>query len=281
MVDNTLGTDLLMHGDHSWAEDTTILRCEVGSGLHGIAEGTPNDRDEMGVCIEPYQAACGLRAPFEQHIYRTAAVREGRHDAPSKPGDLDLTLYSLRKWTRLALNGNPSVLLLLFAPSSHMVKIDALGTQLQQLAPAFISKQCGKAFLGYMQAQRQRLEGTRGQKNVNRHDLVEKYGFDTKYAAHVLRLGIQGVELLSTGCLTLPMCTQRYHIIDVRQGKVGLSEVLQEAGELERQLKDLLDTSWLPTQPDTAKVERWMIDVYWHTWAATFGHASSLRGRSE
>lgn len=32
-----------------WLEKATIFQCEVGSGLHGIADGTPNDRDEMGI----------------------------------------------------------------------------------------------------------------------------------------------------------------------------------------------------------------------------------------
>src|SRR4051812_15839533 len=96
--------------DRSWVENSTILRCEVGSGVHGIASAGTDDRDEMGVCLEPYALACGIRETFEQHIYRTAAVRECKSDAPSEPGDLDLTIYSLRKWIRLALKGNPTVM---------------------------------------------------------------------------------------------------------------------------------------------------------------------------
>lgn len=265
-----------------WIDHSTLLRCEVGSGLHGIAEGTPNDRDEMGVCVEPFRLACGLTAPFEQHIYRTAAEREHRHDAPSQPGDLDLTIYSLRKWVRLALDGNPSVLLLLFAPSSHMVACDARGQQLRELAPAFASRQAGKRFLGYLQQQRQRLLGERGQKNVNRRELVKRYGYDTKYAGHMLRLGAQGVEYMQTGSLTLPMVDpMRSRILDVRQGRVDINAVLTQAGELEQELKDLLDTSPLPEEPDREKVEQWMQRTYWHHWAATYGHEQTLRRAKE
>jgi RNA repair pathway DNA polymerase beta family len=32
-------------------------------------------------------------------------------------GDLDVIIYSARKWGRLALAGNPTVLLVLFAPT--------------------------------------------------------------------------------------------------------------------------------------------------------------------
>ncbi len=50
-----------------------------------------------------------LGEPFAQFIYRSAAEREGRQDARSGAGDLDLTIYSLRRWIRLALKGNPTI----------------------------------------------------------------------------------------------------------------------------------------------------------------------------
>lgn len=282
LTDSSIGTNLIEPNDRSWVESATILQCEVGSGLHGIADGTPNDRDEMGVCLEPFQAFAGIRWTFEQHVYRTAAVREGRYDAPSQPGDLDLTVYSLRKWVRLALDGNPSVLLLLFAPNSRTTKLDARGSQLRELAPSFASRQAGNRFLGYLQQQRQRLLGERGQKNVNRRDLVEKFGFDTKYAGHMLRLGAQGIEYLETGALHLPMAEpMRSRILAVRQGRVSLNDVLTEAGILEQRLKDLRDTSPLPEQPDRDRVEAWMLNLYWQHWAATYGHATSLREREQ
>ena len=95
------------------AERCTILRGLVGSTVHGLnVNDGIEDRDEMGICIEPFEEAMALWAPFEQFIYRTAAEREGRAGARSTAGDLDLTIYSLRKWTRLALKGNPTIMLL-------------------------------------------------------------------------------------------------------------------------------------------------------------------------
>jgi hypothetical protein len=94
------------------AERCTILRGLVGSTVHGLnVNDGIEDRDEMGICVEPLEDAMALWAPFEQFIYRSAAEREGRDDARSSAGDLDLTIYSLRKWTRLALKGNPTIML--------------------------------------------------------------------------------------------------------------------------------------------------------------------------
>ena len=107
--------------NHDTAERCTILRGLVGSTVHGLnVNDGIEDRDEMGICVEPLEEAMALWAPFEQFIYRSAAEREGREDARSIAGDLDLTIYSLRKWMRLALKGNPTILLLLFTPDDQL-----------------------------------------------------------------------------------------------------------------------------------------------------------------
>jgi hypothetical protein len=41
---------------------------------------------------------------------------------PSGPGDLDLTIYGLRKYCRMALKGSPTVLLLLFIDGEHVIE---------------------------------------------------------------------------------------------------------------------------------------------------------------
>ena len=137
------------------AEGSTILRGLVGSTVHGLnVNDGIEDRDEMSVCVEPLGAAMALWAPFEQFIYRSAAEREGRDDARSTAGDLDLTIYSLRKWTRLALKGNPTILLLLFTPDDQLVHCDSLGSELRALTSSIISRQVQEPFLGYLQAQK-------------------------------------------------------------------------------------------------------------------------------
>lgn len=264
--------------ERPWVETATLLRAEVGSGVHGVATAGSDDIDHMGICIEPLQEAYGVEASFEQHLYRTAAVRDGKSDARSQPGDLDLVIYSLRKWIRLALRGNPSVIVLLYAPSTAVVVENTIGHALRtHMAPHFASREAGKRFLGYLQGQRQRLLGERGQKNVNRPELVEKFGHDTKYAGHMLRLAFQGVEYMETGRLVLPMAEPaRSRVLDVRQGRVSLPDVVAETRSLEDRLKALAETSPLPPEPNTAVVNEWMLDTYLDWWKAGWGHTRYL-----
>jgi predicted nucleotidyltransferase len=108
------------------ATDGCVLRALVGSTVHGLSNPGTDDRDEMGVCIEPPEYVIGLRR-FEHFVYRTQG--EGQ---PSGPGDLDLTIYGLRKWCRLALRGSPTVLLLLFVEGDDVLLRTPVGEELQR-----------------------------------------------------------------------------------------------------------------------------------------------------
>lgn len=249
------------------AETNCILKAPMGSTLYGTnVDEQGSDLDEMGVCIEPIEAIAGFHE-FDQYIYRSATERTGIHDAKSEVGDLDLTIYGLRKFLRLAMHGNPTVVQMLFVPERSCIIKTPEGASLQGLAPLIVSRQAGKRFLGYMEAQRQRLLGERGQKKTNRPELEEKYGFDTKYLGHIIRLGMQGVELLNTGRMTLPMKdNDRDYIKSIRKGEISLQEGLTRAGELETELKDLLDNSPLAATPDEARVEEWLLNQYRYKW---------------
>lgn len=245
----------------------TILRCEVGSGVHGLGVAGTDDRDEMGVCIEPPEYLLGLEQ-FEQHVWRSQpeGVRSG-------PGDLDLVIYGLRKFCKLALKGNPSILLMFNAPDDKFTTLTDLGRELRALAPAFASQRAGLAFLRYMQRQRERMTGERGQKNVKRPELVEQYGYDTKYAGHVLRLGFQGIEYMRTGAFTIPMPDdQRDLIRAVRLGGISERRMLIHARGLEAELEVRLASTQqaLPPEPDTKAVNDFLIAAYPSVWGSAW-----------
>ena len=81
----------------SIALDGLILHGLVGSTVHGLGNPATDDRDEMGICVEPPENVVGLRR-FDHYVSRTQP-----DGVPSGPGDLDLTVYGLRD---LAASGN-------------------------------------------------------------------------------------------------------------------------------------------------------------------------------
>lgn len=261
------GRDYYKHGGEAKADIAkrfTILRTQVGSGVHGVTIDDQDDRDEMGMCVEPADYVVGLRS-FEQYEYRTQPVGHR-----SGPGDLDLIVYSLRKWMRLALQGNPTVLLPLFVPDAEVVEANEHGRYLRAHPELVLSRQAGMRFIGYLRSQREQLLGLRGKKHTNRPELVDKYGFDTKFAYHMVRLGLQGVELLTDATMTLPMPDEwRRWLRELRRGEHTKQQALDIAEALEAQLRCLLDSSPLPPEPDRAAADAWLIDVYRSMWEAS------------
>jgi predicted nucleotidyltransferase len=249
-----------------------ILRATVGSTVHGLHHGGQDDRDEMAVFVEPPEYLLGLRrAPgiggglygLEHFVDRTQpeGVRSG-------PGDLDLVAYSLRKYIRLALKGHPTILLLLFVPDELVLVETELGEKLRGLRPALVSRRAGRGYLGYLQGQKERLLETRGRKGVNRPELVEAHGFDTKYAMHAARLGYQGIELLETGSLTLPLSEPiRSRVMAIRTGERGFEEAIAEIEDVERRLSEALERTSLPAEPDREAVDRFLVEAYRRAWA--------------
>ena len=237
-----------------------ILRTVVGSQLHGLVREGTDDRDEMAITIEPPELGVGLRR-FEHLSHRSQP--EG---VPSGPGDLDLIVYSLRRYCQLAVKGSPTVLLPLFAPPEHTVIRTEIGAELQSLAECFIGPNVQRSFLGYLRSQRDGLleRGARHGRPRER-ELSAEHGYDTKYAMHALRIGYQGIELLREGKITLPVPDpQRSRLMDVRMGRASPRDILEELDELAKELEDVP----IPVQepPQEVIIEQWLVGTYLEQW---------------
>lgn len=262
------------------AEAGTILRAQVGSGLHGTSITGQDDRDEMGICLEPPQFVTGVaRVPagtsaesvqiaFEQYQRHTVWDEPGGLANRSGAGDLDVVIYSVRKWAKLALAGNPTVLLLLFVPDAEVLYRDAAGAELVDNAHRFVSRLAAERFLGYLRSQRAAMTGESGA-HTNRPELVGVHGYDTKFAMHALRLGVQGVELLTTGRITLPVPEPDLSFLRaVRRGEVPLHDAVAAIESYEGRLRELQDAADVPPEPDRTWVDAWLHRSYLAYWSS-------------
>jgi uncharacterized protein len=261
------------------AERGLILRVQVGSGVHGTSVAGQDDRDEMGICLEPPELVTGLaRVPsgidaigapvrFEQYERHTAWDRPGGVANRSGANDLDVVVYSARKWCQLALAGNPTVLLALFVPDAEVVFRSRVGAELVDNAHRFVSGLAAERFLGYLRSQKAAMTGEVGA-HTNRPELVAEHGYDTKYAMHAMRLGLQGVELLTTGRITLPVPEPgRSYLRAIRRGELPLADVVESVSEAESRLAALRDAHAVPDQPDRAWVNAWLHRSHLDYWA--------------
>jgi hypothetical protein len=87
-----------------------------------------------------------------------------------------------------------------------------------------------------------------------------------------LRLGVQGIELLTTGRITLPVPEpERAYLRSIRRGEVALDEVVAAIDNAERKLLSLRSSSVIPAEPDRGWVDAWLQRSYVEYW----GHLSA------
>jgi hypothetical protein len=135
-------------------------------------------------------------------------------------------------------------------------------------AHRFVSRLAASRFLGYLQAQKAAMTGQAGA-HTSRPELVAAHGYDTKYAMHALRLGLQGIEFLTTGRITLPVPEpHRAYLRSIRQGHVPLAEILDAIAGAEEHLARLREHSAVADQPHRAWVDDWLHRGYLNFWAS-------------
>jgi hypothetical protein len=243
-----------------------MLLAEVGSGVHGLAlDSVSDDTDYMGITIEPPSCVTGLEN-FELFQRHTAWDRpQGLHERSGR-GDEDYVIYGLRKFARMALAGNPSILNLLFVPESAIKFQCLISRELRENTHWFVSQQAAGRYLGYLRRQRLGMTGEIGAR-VKRPELVARHGYDVKYASHALRLGFQGIELLTTGRITLPMPEeQRRMVLAIKRGDLTKEQALTRINAVETALKYVSGFSSLPKRPNHEAVDLWLHRSYLDRW---------------
>jgi predicted nucleotidyltransferase len=212
---------------------TVLLSGVIGSTAYGLA-GPDSDIDMLGLYAAPARAFHGLMLPIDR---RASIVRH-------QP---DVTLHEARKYVLLYLQANPTIIDLLWLPNELYQVRTAAGTDLIALRTQLLAAdRVRDAYLGYAGQQLRRLEN-----KATRHP--EKVA---KHARHLLRLVHQGIELYTTGQLTVRLADpQRYHdfghraAADPAAARVALAEA--EAGLATAR-------SALPERADVDAADAWL-----------------------
>jgi len=234
-----------------------ILRGEYGSRAYGTHTDL-SDHDTVEVVVEHPKFITGLET-FETFQDSTSGPGER-----STKDDTDTTVYGLQKFAQLAVLGNPTILGVLYLPEYDVMT--RKGGWLLVNRDLFISKSAGRRFSGYMQSQRDAMTGLRN-KRTNRPELVHEHGYDSKFAYHMIRLGLLGKELMETGSIELPMKKEIIDIcMEIRAGRMTKDEVLELSYELESDLESAIHAADLPDYGQRDKVSELLHDIYTHVW---------------
>ena len=102
--------------------------------------------------------------------------------------------------------------------------------------------------------------GERLDKVGNRKELYLAHGYDSKFSSHFIRLLMEGMELLETGDLQFPL-KDREMILEIKEGKWKLNDVLKLGEEIEKWVEKLSEKSPLPGRPQYDKVNSLVVSM--------------------
>lgn len=233
---------------HKCMDKWCILSGYRGSIAHGmyVPNSDPNsidDKDVMAICCPPIDHYFGTRA------FGSRGTKEFKID------EWDVVVYEVRKFISLLTKANPNVLSLLWLEKQHQLKVTEAGQLFIDNRDAFVTKKAYHSFVGYAHGQLHRMthhafEGYMGEK---RKALVEKYGYDTKNAAHLIRLLRMGCEFLVDGELQVER-PDAQQLLEIKRGKWTLEQVKSEAEQLFKDARVAHIQSSLPVAPDLGRI---------------------------
>lgn len=245
--------DLLQQ--HKSLSDWCVLQGYRGSIAHGmfVPKNDPNsidDKDVMSICVPPIEYYFGLKE------FGSRGTQEIKRD------EWDIVVYEARKFIRLLSQGNPNVLMMLWLEPKFYLKIEPAGQLIIDNRKVFVGRHVYKSFTGYAHGQLHRMThgeflGYMGEK---RKSLVEKFGYDTKNAAHLIRLLKMGIEFLKDGELEVLRHDAQY-LLEIKRGEWPLQKVIDESDRLFKMSEEAYLASTLPYAPDSAAISRLCVDV--------------------
>jgi predicted nucleotidyltransferase len=227
----------------------TILLGYRGSHVHGtfLPKKDPDcidDIDVHGICIPPIDHYYGLKN------FGSKGTKE------IKKNEWDIVLFEFTKAIQLMRKGNPNILQLLWLKPNQYMHISPLGQMLIDKRNIFMGKHIHQNFAGYARGQFHRMthSACKGYMGKKRKELVERFGYDTKNAAHLIRLLRMSIEVMNQGVI-YPTRPEADMLKDIKRGEWSLEDIKTEAERLFILAEEAYVRSDLPHNSDYEAID--------------------------
>lgn len=250
--------------------DTSDVQYEtiMGSVAYGVSDDS-SDIDIYGFCIPP-------KSVIFPHLYGhihgfgpkpQAFDQYQQHHIRHNNKTYDLTIFNIVKYFSLCMENNPNVIDSLYTPRNCVVHCTAIGNMVRDNRDIFLHKGSKFKFSGYAFSQLHKMNNKNPE--GRRKDTVDKYGYDVKFAYHVVRLLYEAEMILEEGTIDL----QRHsdHLKAIRRGEVSESDIREWSAQKELHINKLYDSSTLRHKPDVEAIKQLLLNCLEH-------HFGSLEG---
>lgn len=241
-----------------WLRNNVHYLAICGSESYGM-KTTSSDCDLVGFCMPPKTVLFPEKYGGEIFGFDLDSKRFEQfqaHHIEYTGKEYDITVYNLVKYFKLLLDGNPSLIDSIFVDQQFVVHTTQIGNLVRENRHLFLSKKLKHRYAGYAYSQLAKM--SKGDKvNGARLELIKKYGYDVKFAAHTIRLLLECEQLLLTKDLDLRANAEL--LKKIRRGEYSEQEIRQMAAEKEKVIDALYISSSLPDCPRQVEAKQLLL----------------------
>jgi len=240
--------------------DNTMYATYMGSAAYGVSN-LGSDIDVYGFCLPPKESIfphlAGEIPGFGSQIQRFEQWQQHHIKDKSAEKEYDITIFSIVKYFQLCMENNPNMIDSLFVPRTCIIHSSALSERVRENRKLFLHKGSYHKFKGYAYSQMHKMRIKEPEVGSKRYDMVQQYGYDLKFAYHVVRLLSECEQILVEGDINLQKNNEQ--LKSIRRGEWTLDQVEQYFNDKERQLEDLYTKSTLQYKPDEDKIKELLL----------------------
>lgn len=232
----------------------------MGSIAYGVSN-LESDIDIYGFCIPPkdvvFPHLAGVVYGFGKQVQKFEQYQQHHIKDPSNPDRIyDVSIYNVVRFFQLCMENNPNMLDSLFTPRRCVLHSTAVGELVRDNRRIFLHKGSWPKYKGYAYSQLHKMSGQK--REGKRKENFDKFGFDVKFAYHVVRLMYEVEMILTEGDLDLER--HREHLKAIRRGDVSEQEIRDWAASKEKDLEKVYAESTLPWGPDEDKIKSLLLN---------------------
>lgn len=250
----------------SGLEDQIQYEVYMGSAAYGCSNDT-SDIDVYGFAIPekrklfPHLAGHieGFgKKPQGFETYTQHHMIDKDWGKANESREYDYAIHNIVKFFNLVMQNNPNMVDSLFVPLRCILHMTPVGSMVRDSRHIFLSQKCVHTFRGYAHQQLHKLRTKEPGDDSKRRELIEQYGYDVKFAYHIVRLLLEVEQLLTEGDMDLERDREVYK--SIRRGDWKLEEIEEYFKVNEPRLIALADKSKLPYAPDEEKIKQLLLN---------------------
>jgi predicted nucleotidyltransferase len=237
----------------------TMYETIMGSVAYGVSDDL-SDFDTLGFCIPPKDMLFPHLAGEIEGLGRQKKRFMGyqQHHVKDQGREYDLNIYNIASYFHLCMECNPNMIDSLFTPTNCVLHCTKVGNMVRDRRKLFLHKGAWHKFKGYAYSQLHAMDSKNPEVGSKRSIIRERYGYDVKFAYHVVRLIGEVEQILVEGDIDLQR--NREQLKAIRRGEVPQEAIRAYFSEKEASLEKLYHESKLPYSPDEKAIRTLLME---------------------